>query len=91
MLEAETIPETATFYQEEKGVRWYIDGQGVNALHIMVFDGRMLTGSWAVPRAVFWALTSMTPAVRTRYRTDDAFMGAINTRLAQRKRKERER
>lgn len=85
MINAETIPDTACFHKEEGGVKWYMDDpeRGVNTVHYMEFDGRILSGCWCGPRWVFWALVLMSPSERARYDTHDSFMGAIRTVLAQ--------
>jgi len=66
---------------EKNGVQWYSKREGRNVIHRMVFDGRLLQGSWVGPRRVFWALTTMSPEERGVYLTHDALMGAINTIL----------
>ena len=84
MLDAESIPVTAILQAEANGVKWYREGEGVNSIHSMQFDGQILQGAWVGPRWVFWALRTMSAEERATYHTHDAFMGAIRRRLDQR-------
>jgi hypothetical protein len=70
------VPDTARLHKEEAGVRWYIDGEGVNAMHHMVFDGRVFSGNWVGPKAVFKTLVLMGEERQT-YSDDDKLIGAI--------------
>ena len=82
LIDVNAVPETARLRKEDNGVRWCVDGDGINAVHYMVFDGRILSGGWVGPRWVFHALASMSPEERMKYSAHDEYMGAINVQLA---------
>lgn len=77
------IPSTAVLRKEENGVIWYAtNADYAHAVHYMTFNDRVLSGCWAGPRWVFWALSSMSPEERASYHTHDEYMGAVNTQIA---------
>lgn len=73
--------DTATLHQEENGVRWYREQSGSNTVHIMQFEGQVLTGSWVGAKWVFRALTLMPVEERAIHHTHDEWIGVIHKAL----------
>lgn len=81
------LPESATFYKEEAGVKWYVEEneQGRVLVNYMVFDGKVLPGGWCGSRWVFRALIEMSQEERLelvglRY---DTCIGCIREKIDQ--------
>ncbi len=87
MLDTDILPDTASFHKEEQGGKWYIERQGGNIIHHLLFEGQILSGSWVGPRWVFRALTSMSPEERTRYQTHDEYIGSNSCPLVSEQRR----
>jgi hypothetical protein len=75
------VLDPKNLHREESGVQWYV--LDLPEINYMVFDDRVISGHWAGPSWVFWALSMMTPEQRLNDGTHDGCMGAITARISQ--------